>query len=89
MEPPTTPHITRHGTKARSTGAITINAGLCITNAKYVALTEATENIDNIVIFFLMLILELHDIIFYINIYSNEIYQTIAYEFFFNCKLTY
>ena len=26
MEPPTTPHITRHGTKARSTGTITTNA---------------------------------------------------------------
>ena len=64
IEPPTTPHITRHGTKARSMGAITANVGLCITNAKYVVLIEATTDIDNIIIFFLALILELHDIVF-------------------------
>jgi hypothetical protein len=63
MDPPTIPHMTRHGTKARSTWAATDNAVLCTVNAKYVAPIEAIDDVVKTVIFLLVLILELHDII--------------------------
>jgi hypothetical protein len=53
----------RHGRKARSTGVATTNAGLCKVDTKYVAVIKTTNDVTNTVIFFLALILELHDII--------------------------
>ncbi|SMH71729.1 protein of unknown function [Candidatus Nitrosotalea okcheonensis] len=63
IDPPTIPHMIRHGRKARSTGATTTKAGLCRVNAKYVEPMDVRNDTTNIVIFLLLLILELHNII--------------------------
>lgn len=63
MEPPTIPHMTRHGIKAKSIGDITAKTGLCIMGAKYATLIETITVSTNREIFFLVLIFELHDII--------------------------
>ena len=83
------PHMIRHGTIVRSTGAAIANAGLCVVNAKYVADIAATDDAANIAIFFFPLIPELHIISFYIYDVPNILYQTIECKIFFNCKLSY
>ncbi len=67
MDPPTTPHMIRHGRKAKSTGVIRYNVGLCITNETYVKDSVTIINDENNIIFFFPLILELQNISFYIG----------------------
>ncbi|HEU5220883.1 MAG TPA: hypothetical protein VFU58_02370 [Candidatus Nitrosotalea sp.] len=63
MDPPTIPHMIKHGRKARNTGTKTANARLCKVNVKYVTPINARNDATNNTIFFLLFILELHDII--------------------------
>jgi len=67
MDPPTTPHMIRHGRKAKSTGVTRTNAGLCIVNETYVKAIVAIITDENNIIFFFPLIFELHNISFYIS----------------------